>query len=224
MLEKYFPEDWIKALGAERLTEILTNISTRLVELRQEQTVLPEAGDPLLFQAFRETPLQLVKAVIIGQDPYHDGSYNGLCFGNGTRDEFKKKKISPSLRPILAEVARTEFYDANPNLYNWAAQGVLLINTAHSVQKGIPGGHIKLWEPFTTAIISALNTRPDIVWMLWGNFAQGYIPQITNPTHHILRAGHPSPLNSAHPFAGCNCFSECNTILKAKKYEPIIWK
>ncbi len=223
MLEKYFPEDWIKALGAIQLIEILTSIGSQLVVLRQEQIVLPEAGSDLLFQAFRETPLQSVKVVVLGQDPYHDGSYNGLCFGNGAKDEFKKKKISPSLRPILAEVARTEFYEANPNLYNWARQGVLLINTAHSVQQGIPGGHIELWKPFTTLVINALNTKQDLVWMLWGNYAQGYIPQITNPTHHILRAGHPSPLNTAHPFLGCNCFKDCNELLKLKNYEAIVW-
>lgn len=223
MLEKYFPEDWIKALGPDQLTGILTTISSQLIVLRQEQDILPEAGDPLLFQAFRETPFDVTRCVVIGLDPYHDGSYNGLCFGNGTRDEFKKKKLSPSLRNVLAEVARTEFYEANPNLYNWAKQGVLLINTAHSVVRGIPRQHLFLWKPFTDRVIEALNTKQDLVWMLWGNDAQAFIPQITNPTHHILRAGHPSPLNTAHPFLGCNCFHDCNELLKAKNYETIVW-
>lgn len=224
MLEKYFPEDWIKALGADQLAGVLESISSQLIVFRASQNILPPAGDPLLFQAFRETPYSAVRVIVVGMDPYHGaGEFNGLAFGNGTRDEFKKKKISPSLRNILAEVTRTEVVDSNPNLYAWANQGVLLINTAHSVVEGIPGRHIELWKPFTDLVIKALNTKQDLVWMLWGNNAQAYASQI-NPSHKILKAGHPSPLNTAHPFAGCNCFVDCNEYLKTKKYQPIDWK
>lgn len=222
MLEKYFPEDWIKALGREQLAEVLTSISSQLIVFRASQNILPPAGDPLLFQAFRESPFELTRCVIVGLDPYHDGSYNGLAFGNGARDEFKKNKISPSLRNILAEVTRLEVCKPNPNLYSWAQQGVLLINTAHSVVEGIPGKHIELWKPFTDLVIKALNTKEDLVWMLWGNNAQAYASQI-NPSHKILKAGHPSPLNTAHPFVGCNCFIDCNEYLISKNYAPIIW-
>lgn len=219
---KYFTEDWIDAIGGDVLNEQLMNISNALVEIRQTNIVLPEVGNPLLFQAFRETPYSKVKVVILGQDPYHDGSFNGLAFGNGANTDFKTKKLSPSLRNILNEVERTEGLNANPNLFSWANQGVLLINTAHTVVEGIPGGHLELWKPFTDLVITALNKKPNLVWMLWGSKAQSYVSQISSK-HDVLKAGHPSPLNSTHPFSGCNCFMDCNNILKQYKYEPILW-
>jgi uracil-DNA glycosylase len=223
MLNQYFPRDWIDAMGERELNLVLTNISSELVELRKTHNILPEAGSSLLFQAFRETSLQLVHSVIVGMDIYHDGSFNGLAFGNGSPIEFKTKKISPSLRNILIEVNRTESVETNPNLYQWAKQGVLLINTAHSVVAGIPGRHLVLWKPFTDLVFKALNTRQDLIWMLWGNDAQAYSGQITNPSHTILKAGHPSPLNTARPFVGCNCFHGCNEILKSKNIQTITW-
>ena len=220
---KYFPQSWVDAIGLDNLNSTIMSISAELVELRKESIVLPYAGDPLLFQAFRETSFTDTKVVILGQDPYHDGSFNGLAFGNGAKEEAPRKKISPSLRNILKEVERTEGIPANPNLYSWAAQGVLLINTAHTVVEGIPGGHLELWRPFTEFVFSALSAKPDLVWMLWGSKAQAFLPYITNGSQLVLQAGHPSPLNNTHPYAGCNHFKECNVHLKLKKYEPIIW-
>ena len=223
MLEKYFPKDWIKALGEERLTEILLDIGSQLVVLRQDAKILPLEGDPLLFQAFRETPFSKIKVVVVGMDPYHDGSFNGLSFGNGSREDFMLLKISPSLRNILKEVERTELIKANPNLYSWAQQGVLMINTAHTVVQGLPGQHLDLWRPFTELVFKALNTKKDLIWMLWGKDAQAYESFVTNPTHQILKAGHPSPLNRSNPFIGCNCFADCNILLKSKGYDGILW-
>jgi uracil-DNA glycosylase len=220
---KYFPEDWVNVIGLDNLNNAIMSISTELVELRKESIILPVAGDPLLFQAFRETPFSKVKVVILGQDPYHDGSFNGLAFGNGLKNDAPPRKVSPSLRKILQEVERTEEIKANPSLYYWAAQGVLLINTAHTVIEGIPGGHLELWRPFTELVLGALNTKQDLVWMLWGSKAQAFLPYIANKSHLVLQAGHPSPLNNTHPYAGCNHFKECNTHLKLKKYEAIIW-
>lgn len=222
MLEKYFPEDWIAAMGAEELTEVLTTISNELVVLRETQEILPEAGSPLLFQAFRETPYSAVRVIVVGQDPFHDRSFNGLAFGNGSPDEFQTKKISPSLRNILKEVERSEGLAPNPNLYSWARQGVLLINTAHSVVAGYAGSHLELWKPFTDLVIKAINKKPYVVWMLWGSKAQAYEVE-TNSFHNVLIAGHPSPLNNTHPFSGCNCFQECNKLLKKRGQELIIW-
>jgi uracil-DNA glycosylase len=219
---KYFPEDWVSMMGLENLNNMLGSIGSQLVALRETETVLPEVGDPLLFQAFRETPFSKVKCVILGQDCYHDGSFNGLAFGNGAKDEFKKNKLSPSLRNILAEVERTEGVKPNPNLFSWAYQGVLLINTAHSVKEGTPGGHLELWRPFTEMVITSLNYKKDLIWMLWGSKSQAFLPLISG-AHTILQAGHPSPLNNTHPFSGCNCFQDCNKILKEKGHETIIW-
>ena len=162
---KYFPEDWVSMMGLENLNAMLGSIGSQLVALRETETVLPEVGDPLLFQAFRETPFSKVKVVILGQDPYMDGSFNGLAFGNGAKDELKKKGLSPSLIRVLAEVERTEGVKPNPNLYSWAYQGVLLINTAHSVREGVPGKHLELWRPFTEMVINSLNYKKDLIWI-----------------------------------------------------------
>lgn len=219
---KYFPQDWVDAVGLDVLNSELGEVSRALVDLRGSFTILPPAGDPLLFQAFRSTPYEKVRVVILGQDPYHDGSFNGLAFGNGKEDEFLKKGISPSLKHILQEVERTEGVKANPNLYLWAKQGVLLINTAHTVVEGVAGMHVPLWEGFTSAILQALQKKEYVVWMLWGLKARAY-KDIINPAHTVLEAGHPSPLNSRISFAGCGHFQQCNLHLKEKGYETIVW-
>ena len=223
MLTKYFSQDWIDAIGESVINALLGNINTDLRVERQTKEVLPEAGSPLLFQAFRETPFNSVKVVILGQDPYHDGSYNGLAFGNGEPDKDPSERISPSLRTILKEVKSTYQEDAHPSLYPWARQGVLLINTAHTVVKGIAGSHIPLWANFTSTVIDTLNKRDDIVWMLWGSHAQQYIPLITNRTHSIIKTGHPSPLNRTNPFYESACFSKCDTELMSRGIIPISW-
>lgn len=223
VLNNYFPDDWIYAVGEDNLLNCITTVNTELLRARTTEDVLPLAGDPLLFQTFRETPFNSVKIVVLGQDPYHDGSFNGLAFGNGSKKDNRVKGISPSLRNILSEVERTEGSRPNPNLYGWAAQGVLLLNTAHTVIRGEAGSHLSMWSPFTTLIINALNSKQDIVWLLWGTHAKSYGQYIINKSHVKLEAGHPSPLNTSHPFVGCDCFKDCNNILKAKDYEPIIW-
>lgn len=155
--------------------------------------------------------------------PYHDGSFNGLAFGNGKPDEETQSKLSPSLRAILREVKSLYEEDAHPSLYDWAKQGVLLINTAHSVVRGMAGSHIELWSDFTHSVINALNKRDNIVWLLWGSHAQSYSHLITNPSHSIIKSGHPSPLNRSNPFAGCGCFSECDSELMKRGLTPISW-
>lgn len=219
---KYFTEDWVSMMGLENLNSMLGSIGAQLVEQRKSEIVLPSEGTPLLFQAFRETPFSKVKVIILAQDPYADGAFNGLAFGNGGKDEFKKKGLSPSLIRVLSEVERTEGVKPNPNLYSWAYQGVLLINTAHTVIEGRPGSHLELWRPFTEMVIKSLNYKKDLIWMLWGSKSQAFLNQI-NYAHEILQAGHPSPLNNTHPFSGCNCFQDCNKLLKQNKHEAIIW-
>ena len=224
MLTKYFTQGWIDAIGETKLMNLLGDINTALRQERLDKpNVLPPAGSELLFQAFRETAFANVKVVILGQDPYHDGSYNGLAFGNGSPDEPAVTKISPSLRAILNEVKALYGETPHPSLYEWARQGVLLINTAHSVVKGEAGSHIALWSQFTAAVIAAINSKSDIVWLLWCSNAHAYASQITNPTHTIIKSGHPSPLNRVNPFAGCGCFSECDSALMKKGKMPIQW-
>ncbi len=224
MLTNYFPQDWINAIGEQTILTNLAGINATLAEERKLFNVLPEQGSPLLFQAFRETPFTKVKVVVLGMDPYHDGSYNGLAFGNGTPTEPSKTTgISPSLRNVLAEVKSS--YDGAPHssLYDWSYQGVLLINTAHTVVKGTAGSHIPLWSKFTSSVINAINSKDNIVWMLWGSNAHAYADSVTNPSHIVIKSGHPSPLNRSNPFIGCGCFSECDSALMKKGIIPIQW-
>ncbi len=223
MIDKLFHESWIKAVGEDSLLGHLTAISTFLKTEREEKDVLPPVGSELLFKAFRVTPFNETKVVILGQDPYHDDSYNGLAFGNGEPGS-KKKAKSPSLKNVLKEVVSSGAgMDGDASLYSWASQGVLLINTAHTVVRGEAGSHLKLWDGFTQAIIATLAQKNNIVWLLWGSKAHNYAQQITNSSHMVIKTGHPSPLNRTHPFVGCGCFNDCNSYLATKKVKTIVW-
>lgn len=219
-LEQRFNKSWINAIGEDKLLSILLDINIQLKEQRLVHDILPKAGDPLMFKAFRLTPLTSVKVVILGIDPYHDGSFNGVSFGNGTNYQ-PVEKISPSLRNIMKELDRCYEGLPHPSLYAWAEQGVLLINTAHTVIRGESGAHLDMWAPFTIEILDTLykqNTK--IVWMLWGAQAANYEKFITNPLHCIIKTGHPSPLNRSNPFVGSDCFIECDGLLGKDK---IVW-
>lgn len=215
-----FGSSWARRLPNTTLLRILQNVGEELESERQYYEILPAAGDDLTFRAFRLTPFNEVKVVILGQDIYHNGAYNGLAFGNGF-PENPATKIQPSLRNIMKEVKRCyEDSVIDYSLYSWAENGVLLINTAHTVRKGEAGSHIDIWKEFSNLIINTLNRKDDIVWLLWGAYAHKYEEFIYNPSHHIIKTGHPSPLNRTNPFIGSGCFLECDRILGNNK---IIW-
>lgn len=223
MIDKYFDESWINAVGEDVLLGHLSAINDFLTTEREDHIVLPPIGSDLLFKAFRITPFNELKVIVLGQDPYHDSSYNGLAFGNGEPGTNSKAK-SPSLKNILKEVTESGAgMDGDASLYSWAAQGVLLINTAHTVVQGNAGSHLHVWDGFTQAIIATLAQKGNLVWLLWGSKAQAYEPYITNMSQLVLKAGHPSPLNRTKPFVGCGCFNDCNTYLNSKKIKPIKW-
>lgn len=221
-------------LGLEWTTELLPTLRSRympqLLEFiameRLKKEIIPEQGSILTFKAFRDLPPSKVKVVILGQDPYSDrGSYDGYAFSN----PISKLSTSPSLRNILKEVER-DIYNgmdiagiADHHLYRWVEQGVLLINVAHTVPVGTPGGHVEVWKPFTLQVVASLQKYENIIWMLWGNFAQSYEKFISSPSHCVIKSGHPSPLNTSNPFVGCGCFSQCNEQLRAKQLTEIIW-
>ena len=219
-----FDASWFEAIGRVLFEPIVIQIAKKVNAEREEKEVLPPTGSNLIFEAFNITPLKEVKVVILGQDPYHDvNSYNGLAFGNGKPDEDYTGTISPSLRNVLKEAKENEDDKIDVSLYSWAKQGVLLINTAHTVVKGDPGSHLKIWEDFTEIIMDALQTKSNVVWMMWGAKAQNYIPRITNDTHAIISTGHPSPLNRNGTFNGSGCFKKCNELLKEMGLKEIQW-
>jgi uracil-DNA glycosylase len=181
---------------------------------------------PEPFRALELTPLAHVRAVILGQDPYHGaGQAEGLAFSvpDGVR-------IPPSLRNIYNEIA-SEFGGMPPStgsLKAWAAQGVLLLNTCLTVEDGAPASHARMgWEALTDAIIAACSAddRPK-VFFLWGAHAQAKAALVDGSRHLVLQANHPSPLSARRPpapFIGCGHFAQANGWLAQKKQEPINW-
>jgi uracil-DNA glycosylase len=196
-----------------------------------KNTIIPSEKDENLFRCFRETSYNKVKVVIIGESPYPTyveepeiPTYDGLAFSNSN-----SFKISPSLRNILKEVERCYqgLSSQDWDLSRWANQGVFLINAAQTVVKGNPQNRVKdyqkAWYGFMKYTISLLNKRNDLIWMLWGNHSNKYKELITNNSHGIIEAGHPSPLNTTNPFIGSGVFIKCNEELKARNMEEIKW-
>lgn len=180
-----------------------------------------------VFHAFKKTPFDKVKVVILGQDPYHGpGQAHGLCFSVP-----KGVNLPPSLKNIYKELVADLGLPMPSHgcLDAWAEQGVLLLNTTLTVRQGEPLSHYgKGWEAFTDAVVAKLKERQDpVVFVLWGSSAQDKCRQLTvyeNPSrHHILIAPHPSPLSAHRGFLGCGHFSKINAILAGQGKSPIDW-
>jgi uracil-DNA glycosylase len=183
--------------------------------------ILPPKGD--LFNAFRLTDYENVRAVIIGQDPYHEkGQAHGVCFS--VRPGVK---IPPSLENILTELS-SDLSVPRPrwgDLTKWGKQGVLLLNTVLTVREGIANSHRGYgWEQFTDTVLKLLNEKKTpIVFILWGSYAIKKGELITNPKHLLINAPHPSPLSAYRGFFGGKYFSRCNQFLKTHDQLPIDW-
>lgn len=183
--------------------------------------VYPEMNN--IFNAFKYTDYNDVRAVIIGQDPYHGPNQaHGLCFSVQ-----KGIEKPPSLQNIFKEL-QADLGITPPNhgeLTKWAKNGVMLLNSVLTVRGGNAGSHRnKGWEIFTDKAISLLNERKEpIVFILWGGYARAKKNLITNPNHLVLEAAHPSPLSSWNGFFGCRHFSKCNEFLKSIGKEEIDW-
>ncbi|MCM1523037.1 MAG: uracil-DNA glycosylase [Ruminococcus sp.] len=177
-----------------------------------------------IFNAMKHTPYSSVKAVIIGQDPYHEpGQAHGLCFSVQ-----KGCSIPPSLQNIYKELQADLGIPPAPHgeLYKWADSGVLMLNSVLTVRRGQANSHRgKGWETFTDHVIGRLNDREEpIVFLLWGGNARAKKSLITNPAHLILEAAHPSPLSAYNGFFGCRHFSKCNAFLEKNGIAPIDWE
>lgn len=175
------------------------------------------------FAALDLCPFEAVKAVIVGQDPYHgDGQANGLAFS--VNDGVA---IPPSLRNIFREVADDTGAELpeSGNLERWARQGVLLLNSVLSVAPHAPGSHASFgWQRLTDSIITALSAqRQGLVFMLWGNYAAQKAGLIDSGRHLVLTAPHPSPLSARRGFFGCKHFSKANEYLIDQGIAPIVW-
>lgn len=193
--------------------------------LKQEystQQIFPPMYD--IFNALRYTPYENVKAVILGQDPYHEpGQAHGLAFSvkKGVMPPPSLKNIYKELNDDLGVTA-----PSHGELTDWAKQGVLLLNTVLTVRRGQANSHRgKGWETFTDSVIRLLNDKSEpLVFLLWGGNAKSKLPLLTNPNHLVLTAAHPSPLSAFSGFFGCRHFSKANAYLQQKGVAPIDWQ
>ena len=212
---------WDELLKEEFEKEYYLKLRQFLKQEYSTQTIFPHMNN--IFNALKYTAYEDVKAVIIGQDPYHgEGQAHGLCFS------VQKGVVPPpSLKNMFKEL-NSDLGIPEPihgELTSWAKQGVLLLNTVLTVRKGIANSHKGMgWEIFTDRVIELLNERKKpIVFLLWGSPAKAKAKLITNPNHYILSTVHPSPLSAYNGFFGCKHFSKTNEILKSIGSPEINW-
>lgn len=214
--------DWLEALQAEFKKPYYRKLFETVNREYKTRRIYPPADD--IFNAFHLTPLKEVKAVILGQDPYHgEGQAHGLCFSVKPGVE-----IPPSLVNIYQEL-HDDLGCRIPShgcLTKWAQQGVLMLNTVLTVRAHQPNSHRDIgWEEFTDAAIRILNDQDrPMVFILWGRPAQSKKPMLTNRKHLILEAPHPSPLSAFRGFFGSRPFSKTNRYLEENGLAPIDWQ
>lgn len=212
--------DWTDFFYGKDMESILKHISD---EISTENKFYPEKDD--IFKCFYLTPYQNINVVLLGQDPYHNGSATGLCF-----DVKNGNVINPSLQNIYKELEHEGFYPTKDgNLSNWGKQGVLLLNTALTVRPSEPESHLSLWTEFTEKVFKFLSKKEDVIWVLLGKKAAEYKDLITNKNHIIIERTHPSPYSATKSsssqiaFMESNLFREINQHLMKKNKNPISW-
>lgn len=221
MSEVVLERSWKEALMGEFEKPYWNTLTTFVREEYLSKKIYPPPAN--VFQAFELCPFDNVRVVIVGQDPYHgQGQANGLSFAVN-----EGVTIPPSLKNIFKEIKADLGVDPLPSgdLSRWAEQGVLLLNSVLTVVASTPTSHKgKGWELFTDAVIQALNARKkNVVYMLWGRYAQEKGGVVDTDNNLVLTSGHPSPF-SASLFFGNHHFGRCNEYLKAYGMESIDWR
>ena len=215
-------KSWKSALKEEfnkpYFIQLVNHIKT---EKEQGKLIYPKGSN--IFNAFNKTPLEKVKVVILGQDPYHGPNQaHGLSFSVQKGIQFP-----PSLQNIFKELQRDTGtpYPSHGDLSSWAQQGVFLLNASLTVRAAEPMSHSQIgWAIFTDAVIRTISKDcPKVVFMLWGKFAQEKQTLIDSSKHLVLKAPHPSPLSAHQGFVGCGHFSACNHFLAKNGIDPINW-
>ena len=214
---------WLVHLKDEFQKDYMVNLKYKLQELKKNKIVFYPKGDQI-FNAFNLTPFDKVKVVILGQDPYHGPNQaHGLCFSvpNSVKPPPSLVNIFKELHSDVGKIINLQ----NGNLEHWAQQGVFLLNTTLTVEKSKPLSHQNYgWGEFTDKVISIIDSHlENIVFILWGAFAQSKKSLIDSKKHLILSAPHPSPLSAHRGFFGSKPFSQTNTFLQSKQIDRIIW-
>jgi uracil-DNA glycosylase len=214
-------DSWKEVLSNIFIKDFFSNLVSFVKDEYQTHVVYPPGKE--IFNAFNHCPMRAVKVVILGQDPYHGpGQAHGLSFSvkQGIR-------FPPSLLNIFKEIKSDIGLDMPPNgdLTRWANQGVFLLNATLTVRAYQAGSHQNQgWETFTDEVIKAISfQRENVVFMLWGAYAQKKAELIDTEKHLILKAPHPSPLSAHRGFLGCRHFSKANEYLIEKQLKPIEW-
>lgn len=214
-------DSWKSILMEEFNKEYFQELKSFLVEEKKKHKVFPPGKN--IFEAFNRTPFDTVKVVLLGQDPYHGpGQAHGLCFS-------VPYGVNPP--PSLVNIFKELKSDMNinipdhGNLENWAEQGVFLLNATLTVRAHQAGSHQnKGWEEFTNSVIKKVSElKQNVVFLLWGRYAQNKEVLIDNSKHHILKAAHPSPFSAYNGFFGCRHFSQANNYLNSAGLEPVNW-
>ncbi len=222
MMDVRIESSWKSRFREEFEAEYFIRLTEFVREEYRTRTIFPPGA--LIFNAFNLCPFERIKVIIIGQDPYHGpGQAHGLCFS--VKDGVE---LPPSLLNIFKEIESDIGYRPYPtgNLERWASQGVLLLNATLTVRAHQAGSHQrKGWEEFTDSVIRVISTeKENLVFFLWGSYAQKKGESIDRSNHLVLESVHPSPLSAARGFFGNKHFSRCNDYLKEKGIEPIDWR
>lgn len=221
-MEVQIERSWKEALQGEFDKPYFATLAEELHREKQAGEVIYPPGKDI-FKAFELCPLDKVKVVILGQDPYHGyGQAMGLSFSVP-----QGVPAPPSLKNIFKEI-ETDLgitMSGSPDLRPWAEQGVLLLNSVLTVRAAQPASHSRIgWQTFTDAVIKLISDRCDgVVFLLWGNYARSKAGLIDTSRHHVLEAAHPSPLAKG-AFFGCRHFSRTNGILVSEGKSPIDWR
>ena len=222
-MQPQMDSSWLAAVGDELETPAMQDLRAFLAaEIEAGRGFLPPGR--LVFNALRLTPVDAVKVVILGQDPYHGpGQAMGLSFSVPAG-----VPPPPSLRNIFAELESDLGLPApsTGDLTPWAERGVLLLNSVLTVAPRSPASHAgKGWESFTDRVIAELSARRDgLVFLLWGRYAQQKGTIVDTSRHHVLTAAHPSPYSAANGFFGCRHFSQANGLLQEDGGSAVDWR
>lgn len=217
----YITKNWYDLLQAEFGKEYFKNLQNFLAEEYKTKIIYPE--DKKIFNALNQTKYEDVRVVILGQDPYiNEGQAHGMCFS------VESGALPPSLKNIYKELHDELgcYIPKSGNLTKWAKQGVLLLNSVLTVEKGKSFSHKdKGWEIFTHEIIKKIaEKKTPVVFLLWGAGARNIVKDIDLSHHYVLTCAHPSPLSAYNGFFGCGHFKKCNELLLESGQKPIDWQ
>lgn len=217
----YIKKNWYNLFQDEFEKDYFKSLQSFLNEEYSRKVIFPP--EEKVFSALNYTPFDDVRVVILGQDPYiNEGQAHGLCFS------VESGELPPSLKNIYKELHDELglYIPSNGNLSKWAKQGVLLLNSVLTVEKGHSFSHKgKGWEIFTHEIIRRLaSSRENIVFLLWGAGARNIVKDIDLSHHFVLTCAHPSPLSAHNGFFGCGHFKKCNDFLTSHNLPPIDWQ